>query len=103
MRRAQRQLVTRPRLPSARTSSTTMGRLDLPPESRCTSSVAHGETCVRLPDVWLTMVGMRATAKTLHGKGLSSMHAALTVFNSPDVDGSTACRMSHSSLSWPCA
>lgn len=32
-------------------------------------------------------VGMRATAKTLHGKGLSSMRTAMTAFNSPQDDG----------------
>jgi hypothetical protein len=33
------------------------------------------------------MIGMRATAKTLHGKALSSMRTAMTAFNSPHDDG----------------
>lgn len=33
------------------------------------------------------MVSMRATAKTLHGKALSSMGTAMTAFNSPHDDG----------------
>ena len=33
------------------------------------------------------MVAMRATAKTLHGKALSSMRTAMTAFNSPHDDG----------------
>jgi len=33
------------------------------------------------------MVDMRATAKTLHGKALSSMRTAMTAFNSPHDDG----------------
>lgn len=33
------------------------------------------------------MGGMRATAKTLHGKALSSMRTAMTAFNSPHDDG----------------
>lgn len=33
------------------------------------------------------MVVMRATAKTLHGKALSSMRTAMTAFNSPHDDG----------------
>lgn len=33
------------------------------------------------------MVHMRATAKTLHGKALSSMRTAMTAFNSPHDDG----------------
>lgn len=33
------------------------------------------------------MEGMRATAKTLHGKALSSMRTAMTAFNSPHDDG----------------
>lgn len=33
------------------------------------------------------MVYMRATAKTLHGKALSSMRTAITAFNSPHDDG----------------
>lgn len=33
------------------------------------------------------MVDMRATAKTLHGKALSSMRTAMTAFNSPRDDG----------------
>lgn len=33
------------------------------------------------------MVAMRATAKTLHGKALSSMRTAMAAFNSPHDDG----------------
>jgi hypothetical protein len=33
------------------------------------------------------MVAVRATAKTLHGKALSSMRTAMTAFNSPHDDG----------------
>jgi hypothetical protein len=33
------------------------------------------------------MVAVRATAKTLHGKALSSMRTAMTAFNSPYDDG----------------
>jgi hypothetical protein len=33
------------------------------------------------------MVDMRATAKTLHGKALSSLRTAMTAFNSPYDDG----------------
>jgi hypothetical protein len=41
------------------------------------------------------MVGMRASAKTLHGKALSSMRTAMTAFNSPHDDGRPTCVLLH--------
>lgn len=41
------------------------------------------------------MVVVRATAKTLHGKALSSMRAAMTAFNSPHDDGRPTCVLLH--------
>jgi hypothetical protein len=38
---------------------------------------------------------MRATAKTLHGKALSSMRTAMTAFNSPHEDGRVTCVLLH--------
>lgn len=41
------------------------------------------------------MVHMRATAKTLHGKALSSMRTAMTAFNSPHDDGRSTVVLLH--------
>lgn len=44
---------------------------------------------------WLKMVAMRATAKTLNGKAVSSMRTAMTAFNSPHDDGRTTVVLLH--------
>jgi hypothetical protein len=44
---------------------------------------------------WYKLADMRATAKTLHAKALSSMRTAMTAFNSPHDDGRSTVVLLH--------